>query len=136
MKKTSLKLLFTLLATAFAFCLSSPSIFAVTPDDEEDGEEIIINPEYQDPGKSHNRAPALIPIEATLFKSQSLISLDLLFPIDGLTAKLTNITTGQSTTSSISGLDHCLLPVALGDGAYHLEFILNNEPTYHGYFIF
>lgn len=135
MKKTSLKLLFTLLATAFALCVSSLSLFAVTPDDEEDGEEIIILPDIQE-GGCHTRTPLLIPIEATLFKSQSLISLDLLFPIDGLTAKLTNITTGQSTTSSISGLDHCLLPVALGDGAYHLEFILNNEPTYHGYFIF
>lgn len=135
MKKTSLKLLFTLLATAFSFCISSPSIFAVSPDDEKDGEEIIIIPDIQE-GGCHTRTPSLIPIEATLFKSQSLISLDLLFPIDGLTAKLTNITTGQSATFSISDLDHCLLPVTLGDGAYHLEFILNNEVPFHGFFIF
>ena len=132
--KTSLRLL--ALAAAFFF-LFTPTTAATTSDgEEEDGEEIVINyQEIYDQG-GNNRIPAFIPVSATLLKTQSLVHIELLYPIENLSIKLTNLSSGQNSVIAIGNLLDFNIPITFGEGSYRVEFLVDDVPNYFGYFYY
>ncbi len=126
---------FLLLAIAATLFVSiTPSIASQAHDgDDENGEEIIVLPDIQE-GGCYTRMPALIPIIATLVKASSLIYIELLYPVDDLSVTLTNLVTADSTTFTLGATQNNYIPITLGCGLYRIEFTINNETNYYGFF--
>lgn len=78
--------------------------------------------------------PALIPITATLIKAQSLIYIELLYPVDDLSIRLTNLSTGNSSIIDLGATQNGFIPVTFGTGLYRIEFLINEETNYYGFF--
>ena len=135
MKSTSIKT--SILRLVFA----APLLFFCTPaiaallinDDDNDNEEIIVLPDIQE-GGSYTRAQAIIPITATFVRDQTLICLEILFPIENLSVRLTNLSTGQTISYPVGDATDFYIPVSLGTGPYRIDFLINNETYYYGYF--
>lgn len=121
--------------------LAASLIFSLTPaiasqahdGEDEDGEEIVVLPDIQQ-GGCHTRMPALIPITATLIKAQSLIYIELLYPVDDLSIRLTNLSTGNSSIIDLGATQNGFIPVTFGTGLYRIEFLINEETNYYGFF--
>ena len=126
---------FLLLALAATLIFSlTPAIASQAHDGEdEDGEEIVVLPDIQQ-GGCHTRMPALIPIQATLLRALSLIHIELLFPIDNLSVKLTNLSTEQSAVYPAGSTLDIYLPVPFGEGPYKIEFLIENDSVFSGFF--
>lgn len=135
MKSTSIKtsiLLLVIAAPLLFFC--TPAIAALLiNDDDNDNEEIIVLPDIQE-GGSYTRAQAIIPITATFVRDQSLICLEILFPIENLSVRLTNLSTGQTISYPVGDATDFYIPVSLGTGPYRIDFLINNGTYYYGYF--
>ncbi|MBQ3742480.1 MAG: hypothetical protein II858_01340 [Bacteroidales bacterium] len=127
-------LLMLAFAASFLFLFTPATATTTSDGEEEDGEEIVVNyQEIHDQG-GHNRIPAFIPISATLLKTQSLVHIELLYSIENLSIKLTNLSTGQNTIFAIGNNLDGYFPITLGEGFYHLEFLVENEVRYFGNF--
>lgn len=118
------------------FCAISLAAMSSNKDDgeEEEGEEIIINPDIIHDNGGKARAPMFIPFEAFYFYSQNQIQLNILYPVDNLTVRLNNLYTGQSSSYNAPSIGIIYLPIAHGIGLYSIEFYINNTLQYSGYF--
>ena len=110
--------------------LSTP----INDEDDENSDVIVINPDEYNSQGGHNRAPALIPIDAVFMRIPSIIHIGLIYPIENLSTQLTNLSTGQTLTFSIGDATDCIIPVSLGTGPYRIDFLINNGTYYYGYF--
>lgn len=140
MEKLTVKthMLMLAIATSLLFLFSSSALMAMgsasIESDDEDGEEIIIinSDVIHDGGNS--RTSSFVPVEASFFHTQGIVRLDFSWPIDGLMVRLTNMTTGAFSSFDVSSGGIIYIPVLLGEGLYHLEFYIETETLYHGYF--
>lgn len=136
-KRSFLRLAFVVI-TLFTTSQASAVTFADNNEDEN-GEEIIINPEVIHDGGGLFRSPEVIPIIATFYKNLSIIHIEMIemdYSITSLSIRLTNLSTGQASVYTISSPSSCTIPVLFGMGYYYLEVRTDIGNTYSGVFTF
>ena len=89
-------ILYLMLITCVFFSQFS---FAANVDDDDDGEEIII--EYADPGEGVNRGIIDIPFQVIYYNQQSCVTIAFTNNIGEITISLTNLLNSSSTNTVI-----------------------------------
>lgn len=138
MKKTLTKTIQYLLLTTL-LALSFIPLSAKNIEDGLDEEEAINIPLIYEQSTEGPvvRFPVLIPVEASLFSTNGIVRLVFSWPIEGLTARLSNLTSGDLSSFDVSSVETIFLPVLFGFGLYNLEFFNSaGELLYHGLFYF
>ena len=138
MKQATSKIILLLLLAITSITLSSSLLASpfIINDGEEDGEEIIINPDLNMDGKSHNRNPELIPISAIYYAHLSCIEVSFLYGLGDVQIDLTNVSTNATASTLVdSTAGNAFIPVTGGTGPYSITFITESGTTYSGFFI-
>lgn len=128
----------SLVALSFALSLFffAQPLKALALGDGNDKEEIIIVTDIQVSDKSHNRAPALVPIRAAYLPYSSAIELEFLYNIGEVQVTLSSLVDGTQAAFTVpSAAGTAIIPVPLANGPCAISFRTFNGTTYSGNFI-
>ena len=124
-------ILYLMLITCVFFSQFS---FAANVDDDDEGEEIII--EYADPGESVNRGIIDIPFQVIYYNQQSCVTIAFTNYIGEITISLTNLLNSTSTNTVIdSTCGNYILPITSESGYYRIDLVTSNGVHYYGFFV-
>lgn len=128
----------SLVALTFALSLfiSVQPLMALALGDGKDREEIIIVTDIQVSDKSHNRAPALVPICAAYLPHTSTIELEFLYNIGNVQVSLCSLAGETQATFTVpSAAGTAIIPAPSIPGPYTLSLRTETGASYCGQFI-
>ena len=128
----------SLVALSFALSLFffAQPLKALALGDGNDKEEIIIVTDIQVSDKSHNRAPALVPIRAAYLPYSSAIELEFLYNIGEVQVTLSSLVDGTQAAFTVpSAAGTAILPVPSTPGAYTIFLRTETGASYCGNFM-
>ena len=115
----------------FAACVALLPVYSYADDEEGD----VIDIQYLPSGQSLHRSIVPIPLQATLYYIQGVVTVQFSYNLGEVDIRMTNCTAGLSNTITIDSLVGSVsLPVPFGSGLYLIEILTPEGNTYYGYF--